>query len=57
MWLTLIVPFAVDQGHLHTGLTSPMYAGYGTGGEHVGGTHGKCFLAVLISMLAHPESN
>lgn len=36
----VIVPFTVDQGHLHTDLTSRMYAGYGNGGD-LGGTQGK----------------
>lgn len=43
----VIVPFTVDQGHLHTGLTSHMYAGYGTGGEHLGGTQGQLLLCYV----------
>lgn len=37
----VIVPFTVDEGHLHTGLTTQMYGGYGNGGD-LGGTQGTC---------------
>lgn len=37
----VIVPFTVDEGHLHTDLTSQMYGGYGNGGD-LGGTQGRC---------------
>ncbi|CAI7577381.1 unnamed protein product [Penicillium bialowiezense] len=36
----VIVPFTVDEGHLHTDLTSSMYAGYGNGGD-IGGTQAE----------------
>lgn len=36
----VIVPFAVDEGHLHTEPTSQMYGGYGNGGD-LGGTQGE----------------
>ncbi|CAG8931305.1 unnamed protein product [Penicillium salamii] len=36
----VIVPFTVDQGHLHADLTSSMYAGYGNGGD-IGGTQAE----------------
>lgn len=36
----VIVPFTVHEGHLHTDLTTQMYAGYGNGGD-LGGTQGE----------------
>lgn len=36
----VIVPFTVDEGHLHTEPTSQMYGGYGNGGD-LGGTQGE----------------
>lgn len=36
----VIVPFTVDEGHLHTGLTNQMYGNYENGGD-LGGTQGK----------------
>ncbi|KAF7594590.1 hypothetical protein BBP40_008857 [Aspergillus hancockii] len=36
----VIIPFTVDEGHLHTGLTSRMYAGYGNG-RGMGGTQAE----------------
>ncbi|RJE23291.1 Alcohol dehydrogenase GroES-like domain protein [Aspergillus sclerotialis] len=36
----VIVPFTVDEGHLLTGLTTQMYAGYGNGGD-LGGTQAE----------------
>lgn len=41
----VIVPFTVDEGHLDTGLTTHMYAGYGNGGD-LGGTQSKKLLCI-----------
>lgn len=46
----VIVPFTVDEGHLHTDLTSSMYAGYGNGGD-IGGTQGKWSLISLHKLM------
>ncbi|RYP83252.1 hypothetical protein DL769_001448 [Monosporascus sp. CRB-8-3] len=48
----VIIPFAVDEGHLHTDLTTHMYAGYGNGGD-LGGTQGE----PLPFLLPNSETN
>lgn len=48
----VIVPFTVDEGHLHTDLTSHMYAGFGNGGD-IGGTQGKNLSLLWVWILAH----
>lgn len=42
----VIVPFTVYEGHLHTDLTTQMYAGYGNG-NNMGGTQGKFFFCEI----------
>lgn len=36
----VVIPFSLAEGHIHTGLTTQMYGGYGNGGD-IGGTQGK----------------
>jgi threonine dehydrogenase-like Zn-dependent dehydrogenase len=43
----VIVPFTIDEGHLHSDLTSLMYASYGNGGG-IGGTQGRRSLVLHI---------
>lgn len=47
----VIVPFTVDEGHLHTGLTTQIYGGYGNGGD-MGGTQGRCLHCFIVFCLA-----
>lgn len=47
----VIVPFTVDEGHLHTELTTGLYGAFGNGGD-LGGTQGKC-LSCIKSIQAH----
>lgn len=47
----VIVPFTVDEGHLHTGLTTQMYGGYGNGGD-MGGTQGRYLHCFIVFCLA-----
>ena len=44
---SVIIPFATAEGHIHDGLTTQMYGGYGNGGG-MGGTQGQFSLYKTI---------